>query len=79
MSQRQIKRNYFLFSHVISCILFVFFFIVVLGGVTLWPLQQNVCKCKNDTCLNYSRNGDRGGIKENGGRGEFKYDIFDTL
>jgi hypothetical protein len=31
---------------------------------------------KNDTCLNYSRNG---GVSETGGGGEFKYDIFDTL
>jgi hypothetical protein len=27
---------------------------------------------------NYSRNGEEG-IKESSGRGEFKYDIFDTL
>jgi hypothetical protein len=36
-----------------------------------------VCKCKNDTCSNYSRK--RGWIKENGGGSEFKHDIFDTL
>jgi hypothetical protein len=39
-------------------------------------LCAHVCKWKNDTCWNYSRNG--GGIKENGKGGEFKYDI-DTL
>jgi hypothetical protein len=37
------------------------------------------CKWKNETCGNYSRNEKRGGIKENDGGGEFKYDIFDIL
>jgi hypothetical protein len=32
----------------------------------------------NETCSNYSRNDGRWD-KENGGGGEFKYDIFDTL
>jgi hypothetical protein len=40
-------------------------------------LCTHVCKWKNDTCLNYSRNG--GEIKENDGGDEFKYDIFDIL
>jgi hypothetical protein len=42
---------------------------------TLWT---HVCKWKISTCWNYSRNG-VGGIKENGGGGEFKYGIFDIL
>jgi hypothetical protein len=33
---------------------------------------------ENESCLNYSRIG-RGGIKENDGRGELNYDIFDIL
>jgi hypothetical protein len=41
-------------------------------------LCTHVCKCKNDTCLNCSRNGDGGGVKESSG-GEFKYDVFGTL
>jgi hypothetical protein len=36
-----------------------------------------VCKCRNKTCSNYSRNQDEG--KGEWWRGEFKYDIFDTL
>jgi hypothetical protein len=41
-------------------------------------LYTHVCKWKNETCWNYSRNGG-GGIKENDGRGELSYDIFDIL
>jgi hypothetical protein len=37
-----------------------------------------VCKWKNDTCWNYSRN-EGGAIKENDRWGRFKYDIFDIL
>jgi hypothetical protein len=37
----------------------------------------HVCKWKNETCCNYSKNGGR--IKENVGGGEFNYDIFDKL
>jgi hypothetical protein len=40
----------------------------------MWTCEY---KCKNDTCWKYSRNG--GEIKERGRRGEFKYDILDTL
>jgi hypothetical protein len=36
-----------------------------------------VFKCKIDTCLNYSRNGQ--GVKESSVGSEFQYDIFDTL
>jgi hypothetical protein len=38
-------------------------------------LCTHVCKWKNETCSNF-RNRDRK-VKENGGGGEFKYDIFD--
>jgi hypothetical protein len=41
-------------------------------------LCTHVCKCKNSTCWNYSRNGEQG-VNENNGWGEFKYDILDTL
>jgi hypothetical protein len=34
----------------------------------------HVCKWKNETCCNYSRNGGRG-TKENDGGSEFNYDI----
>jgi hypothetical protein len=37
-----------------------------------------VCKWKNETCGNCSRN-EGGGIKENDRGGEFKYDIFDIF
>jgi hypothetical protein len=37
-----------------------------------------VCKCKNDACQICSRNG-REWVKGSSGRGEFKYNIFDTL
>jgi hypothetical protein len=39
-------------------------------------LCTHVCKCKNDTCWNHSRNGEKEGIKENS---EFNYDVFDIL
>jgi hypothetical protein len=39
----------------------------------------HVCKWKDNTCRNYSRNVGRGEIKENDGGDEFKNDIFDTL
>jgi hypothetical protein len=42
-------------------------------------LCTHVCKCKNDTCQNYSRNQGERWIKEINGGGEVKYDIFDTL
>jgi hypothetical protein len=38
----------------------------------------HVCKCKNDTCLNCSRNRG-GGIQESYRGGKFKNDIFDAL
>jgi hypothetical protein len=38
----------------------------------------HVCKWKNEICWNCSRNGGRG-LKENGGGGEFNYDMFDIL
>jgi hypothetical protein len=38
-------------------------------------LCAHVCKWKNETCGNYSRNGGRW-IKENDGGGEFNYDIL---
>jgi hypothetical protein len=41
-------------------------------------LCAHVCKWINNTCWNYSRKGE-GGIKENDGGGEFKYDMFDIL
>jgi hypothetical protein len=41
-------------------------------------MYTHVCKCKNDTCWNCSRNWE-GGIKESSGGGELKYDIFDIL
>jgi hypothetical protein len=42
-------------------------------------LNTHVCKWENETCWNYSRTLEvlGGGIKENDGGGEFKYDIFD--
>jgi hypothetical protein len=52
------------------------------GGVNIMQmLCAHICKCKNDTCLHYSRNGGvgGGGIKQNGGEVEFNYNIFDTL
>jgi hypothetical protein len=42
-------------------------------------MYTHVCKCKADTHWNYSRNWGRGEIKESGGGGESKYEIFDTL
>jgi hypothetical protein len=46
-------------------------------------LCTHLCKCKNATCWNYSRNaaGQGGGrrIKESMGGGDSKYDIFDTF
>jgi hypothetical protein len=43
-------------------------------------LCTHVCKCKNETCLNCSRNGGRGDLGEwYGGGGEFKDEIFDVL
>jgi hypothetical protein len=40
----------------------------------------HVCKCKNDTCCNYSMHQWVGeGMKGSSGGGEFKYDIVDTL
>jgi hypothetical protein len=41
-------------------------------------LSTHVCKCKNETCGNCSRNVG-GGIKENDGGGEFNHDIFDIV
>jgi hypothetical protein len=41
-------------------------------------LCTHVLKWKNSICCNYSRNGG-GGLRENGGGGEFNYDIFDIL
>jgi hypothetical protein len=41
-------------------------------------LCTHVCRWKNETCQNYSRNGGAE-IKECDGGGEFKYDIFDIL
>jgi hypothetical protein len=41
-------------------------------------LCTHACKWKNENCCNYSRNGG-GRMKENGGGGEFNYNIFDTL
>jgi hypothetical protein len=41
-------------------------------------LCTNVCKWKRDICWNYPRTV-WGGIKENDGWDEFKYDIFDLL
>jgi hypothetical protein len=41
-------------------------------------LCTHVCKWKNETCGNCSRN-EGGGIKENDRGGEFKYDIFDIF
>jgi hypothetical protein len=38
----------------------------------------NVCEWKNNTCWNYPKNEGRG-VKENGGGGEFKYDILEIL
>jgi predicted nucleotidyltransferase len=41
-------------------------------------LSIHICKCENDICCKYLKS--RGGrIKESGGGGEFKYDIFSTL
>jgi hypothetical protein len=37
-----------------------------------------VCKWKNETCFNYSRNGG-GRVKKNDGGSEFKYDILYIL
>jgi hypothetical protein len=55
--------------------------LVCWGGSEMWRrmntvqiLCTHVCKWKNDICWNYSRNGE---VKENGGKGEIKYDIFD--
>jgi hypothetical protein len=45
-------------------------------GTVVQLMCTHVCKCKNDTCGNCSRNG---GVKESSGGGEFKCDIFDTL
>jgi hypothetical protein len=45
---------------------------------TVQIMCTHVCKCKNNTCLNCSRDGG-GRKKESGGGGEFTYDIFDTL
>jgi hypothetical protein len=45
----------------------------------LQMLCTHVCKWKNETCWNYSRNGGKEGIKENNGGDEFKYDIFGML
>jgi hypothetical protein len=46
-----------------------------------WALRKftikSIYKWKNDTYWNCSRN-QGGGIKESGGGGDFKYDIFDT-
>jgi hypothetical protein len=42
-------------------------------------LCAHECKWKNDICCNCSSNRRRGEIKENGGGGEFKYDVFDIL
>jgi hypothetical protein len=42
-------------------------------------LCTNVCRCKNDTCRNHSRNGGWAGVKDMGQGGEFNNDIFDTL
>jgi hypothetical protein len=41
-------------------------------------MYAHVCKCKSDTCRNCSRNQGRE-IKGEWQRGEFKYDICDTL
>jgi hypothetical protein len=49
------------------------------GWVWCDKMCTHVSKCKNDTYWNYSRNLERGGMKENDWGGEFMYDIFDTL
>jgi hypothetical protein len=41
-------------------------------------LCTHVCKCKNDTFRNYSKDG-VGEMRENSGGNEFKYYIFDTF
>jgi hypothetical protein len=51
------------------------------GGMKVNMVQKlctYVCKCKNDTCGNYSRSRGRR-VKKRGGGDEFKYDIFDIL
>jgi hypothetical protein len=41
-------------------------------------MYTHVCKCKNDTKWNGSRNQGRG-MKKSSGCSEFKYDTFDTF
>jgi hypothetical protein len=41
-------------------------------------MYVHVCKCKKDTCFNCSRNQGRGNRVDKW-KGEFKYDVFDTL